>query len=435
MLALCLFGLALMAVAGTLPAGAASKVFRVAVSPQGATLQTGNTVQFSAQAFDKRGHLLPGVSLRWSSSNSNVAQVDNTGSVKAGGLGQARITARSGAKSGSILVTVVGSPVAGGTFVAAGLSKINHVIADADSVYWTEVSKTLKVRKTSTNAGAIFDLFGQPAKDKRGLKYTFADLQQIGGNVYWSRHYVGFYSHWDILTVPKAGGKAAGVLPADVSVDPLIAAGWRASGRFIVVALARPEALNLPKNTRVAAYDTEGGFWSSMVTGRYDAGKIFPFAADDQHVYLRAVTPEGSTSILKATPGAGENTDTVLQTQAGVDQDLLQVGASDGTNLYYWSRQKNGSDRLLSLAVSGGTPQQLLADNFGPGLTTDGVNLYWVKDGTTLVRLPVAGGTLSQLQTGVYGAASAAGVAQNATSLFVAKQSSKTQYSIIRVEK
>lgn len=58
----------------------------VAPIPEGASRKV------NAAALDRRGHLVPGRRLRWSSSDTSVARVDSTGQVRAAGSGEASIT-------------------------------------------------------------------------------------------------------------------------------------------------------------------------------------------------------------------------------------------------------------------------------------------------------------------------------------------------------
>jgi uncharacterized protein YjdB len=66
---------------------------RVDVSPASATINRGNTQQFTATAFDQNNQPLPTAIFTWTSSNLNVATVDTNGLAKGVGVGTVTITA------------------------------------------------------------------------------------------------------------------------------------------------------------------------------------------------------------------------------------------------------------------------------------------------------------------------------------------------------
>lgn len=85
----------------TVPGDAAS----VVVSPSSATLGVGGTLQLNATLFDRNGEELSG-EVSWTSSNSGVAPVSESGLVTALEEGVATITASAGGQSGTALITV-----------------------------------------------------------------------------------------------------------------------------------------------------------------------------------------------------------------------------------------------------------------------------------------------------------------------------------------
>lgn len=90
-------------------------VAQVTVDGPGGALASGATAQLTASVRGSDGSVLAGRTPIWSSSNSSVAAVDNTGLVTAGMIrggvpGQVTITARVEGRSGSLPLTV--SPVA-----------------------------------------------------------------------------------------------------------------------------------------------------------------------------------------------------------------------------------------------------------------------------------------------------------------------------------
>ncbi len=69
------------------------QISRVEVSPASATINRGNTQQFTATAFDQNNQPLSGLTFAWQSSNTNVATIDGNGLALGVGIGTVTITA------------------------------------------------------------------------------------------------------------------------------------------------------------------------------------------------------------------------------------------------------------------------------------------------------------------------------------------------------
>src|SRR5438094_582144 len=87
-------------------------VASVDVTPPSASVQAGQTVQLTATPKDANGAPLSGRTVTWSSSNTSVATVSNSGLVSGVTPGTATITATSEGKSGTSTITVPPVPVA-----------------------------------------------------------------------------------------------------------------------------------------------------------------------------------------------------------------------------------------------------------------------------------------------------------------------------------
>src|SRR5207302_921011 len=87
-------------------------VASVEVTPATASVQAGQTVQLTATPKDANGAPLSGRTVTWSSSNTAVATVSNSGLVSGVTPGTATITATSEGKSGTSAITVTSSGVA-----------------------------------------------------------------------------------------------------------------------------------------------------------------------------------------------------------------------------------------------------------------------------------------------------------------------------------
>ncbi len=85
---------------------------RVVVTPAEVELMVDATAPLRATAYDAAGAVLPGVAVRWFSTNPDVAAVDSAGQVTALRPGRARIAARMGRSQGFATVTVAPLPPA-----------------------------------------------------------------------------------------------------------------------------------------------------------------------------------------------------------------------------------------------------------------------------------------------------------------------------------
>jgi uncharacterized protein YjdB len=81
-------------------------VDRVTVSPSSASVREGRDVQLTATLFDARGNVLTGRAVTWSSSNTLIAQVNQSGRVTASRQGTVTITASAGGRSGTAQIQV-----------------------------------------------------------------------------------------------------------------------------------------------------------------------------------------------------------------------------------------------------------------------------------------------------------------------------------------
>ena len=81
-------------------------VASVDVTPQTAEVVVGHTAKLNATPRDASGGALAGRTVSWSSSNANIASVDNSGTVTGVAAGNATITASSEGKSAAAAITV-----------------------------------------------------------------------------------------------------------------------------------------------------------------------------------------------------------------------------------------------------------------------------------------------------------------------------------------
>ncbi|MDX6693123.1 MAG: hypothetical protein QOF02_726 [Blastocatellia bacterium] len=98
-------------------------ITRVDVTPTTATINRGQTTQFTAQAFDQNNQPVSGITFTWSSSNTAVATVDSNGLAHGIGIGTATITASAADGNGG---TISGQA----TLNVQVLLVINELLAD-----------------------------------------------------------------------------------------------------------------------------------------------------------------------------------------------------------------------------------------------------------------------------------------------------------------
>ena len=84
----------------------APTVNRVEVTPATTTVDVGGSFRLTATVYDSRGNVIPGAQVAWASSDTRIATVDNTGRVLGVREGSVIITATSGGKAGTAIVTV-----------------------------------------------------------------------------------------------------------------------------------------------------------------------------------------------------------------------------------------------------------------------------------------------------------------------------------------
>src|SRR5438132_1696904 len=132
-------------------------VASVDVTPPSASVQAGQTVQLTATPKDAGGTPLSGRTVTWSSSNTAVATVSNSGLVSGVTPGSATITATSERKSGTSSVPVTNVPVA--TVQAGQTVQLSGTPRDAGgtplsgrTVTWSSSTTTVA---TVSNSGLV----------------------------------------------------------------------------------------------------------------------------------------------------------------------------------------------------------------------------------------------------------------------------------------
>ncbi|HVH68722.1 MAG TPA: Ig-like domain-containing protein [Gemmatimonadales bacterium] len=91
------------------------QVASVPVTPASGVIPVGQSLQLNATPKDSAGAPVAGLAVTWTTSDSAVATVDDQGRVTGLSQGSVIITATSGGKSGTAIVTVQGAPLAAGS--------------------------------------------------------------------------------------------------------------------------------------------------------------------------------------------------------------------------------------------------------------------------------------------------------------------------------
>ena len=158
----------------------AQQPVRIDVSPGTASLSSiGQTVQFTAEAFDANGHAVADASFTWSSSNTSVATVDAAGLVTSTGIGSAEIAAGAGGvrATAELMVTVEAvaldvSPSAHTMFSVGDTVRLSAEVLDANGNAVPGISVTW----ASENSGiATVDMSGLVTSVRTGSTNIYAE--------------------------------------------------------------------------------------------------------------------------------------------------------------------------------------------------------------------------------------------------------------------
>ncbi|HWM15267.1 MAG TPA: Ig-like domain-containing protein, partial [Microbacterium sp.] len=147
---------------GTGPVAAAS----VIIQPDSVSLSVGATHQLAASVRDKKGGVLIGRTVAWSTADGATASVSSTGLVTAVSAGRAVISATSDGKVGEAVIRIDPVPVAsvevlpesvwtavGGTVVLSAFARsANGVILSPRQIMWTSSDGT---KASVTSVGAV----------------------------------------------------------------------------------------------------------------------------------------------------------------------------------------------------------------------------------------------------------------------------------------
>ena len=273
----CLVAIALLMSCTESPAGV-DPVVTVVVNPPSADVVVGHAAQFAASPENASGKPLAGRPIRWSTSNTTLADVDNAGLVTAKAVGgPVTITATSEGKSGTAAVRVLAIPVASVTVAPATADVIlgqtqqltaTPKAANGDSLSGRTITWT-------TDNAAIADV------NANGL----VSAKAVGGPVTITATSEGKSGTAAITVVPAPVASVTVTPPsasimigttAQLAATPKDANGTPLAGRAVTWA---------SDNTAIAAVDSTG-----LVSAKMVGGPITITATSEGHSGTAAIT-------------------------------------------------------------------------------------------------------------------------------------------------
>ncbi len=245
----------------TSSSGSAGTVATITLTPRLDTLAVSETVNLTMVPRDASGHILTGISVSWSSSNTSVATVDG-GLVTAKGAGSATITAYSGGVSGTSSIVVTGDASSSGSQSTASVAMVQV----------TPGSVTL-------DPGQTIDLTATPLDASGNVVY--------GVGVTWSttNASVATVSGGKVTAVNAGSAKIvalAGGMSGSASVtvnDPPVSAAPTPSGDALLNGCTVSESNNTPSCSTPSGWTLiakEGFGGGSVHQGEIDTGQYGP---------------------------------------------------------------------------------------------------------------------------------------------------------------
>ncbi|HEX9729768.1 MAG TPA: Ig-like domain repeat protein [Gemmatimonadales bacterium] len=357
--------------------GAVSNV----ISPSDTTLTAiGDTVALSAEVLDASANALEGRSFIWSSSDEIVATVDAEGVATAVGNGTATITATSGGVSGAAEVTVSAPPAAPSNLSATAIS-----VSQID-LTWTDNATNEDGSRIERCQGVGCENFEEIATvDANVTAYTDEGLS---ADTRYNYQVAAFNAIGSSAYSNTAGATTSGTLadgldsPWDIAINAQ-EAFW--------VEKANPGA--------VRSVPIVGGIVRTL-----SSGLEFPtaIAVDESSVYWLEFGATLGTGSLKKVPISGGSVTTLATALFRAQNNM----ALDASYVYFVDGPLSPDAAVLRVPKAGGTVTTLVSSGsngivtMGTAIATDSAFVYFWDDATTIMRVPVSGGTPSAVGTG-----------------------------------
>lgn len=298
-------------------------------------LAPGQSRSFTATVRDTGGTVIPGASVRWSSSSDAVAEVDSlSGAALATGPGTVALTARAGTVTGSATLVVRNGELVGSRVLLTdfGNTTDNDYLIDDYFVVWWHASQDY-----AADAQQILDWLKvvKTQSLQLGLRHPPTDARGTYLNIYIHEPGPGndnYPDDWGAGVGTDSNGLPFLTLGSNVRGDPL----------FI-----RHEGFHLYQYTRSSpgfAYEGDGA-WFTEATANWFAGLDYP---TDVGTYIAAGT-------VPANP------------QLALWHAFTNGAPGDPPNWNRQVRQYGLNTWLHYLTTTGGAPVSVLVDGYNAG--------------------------------------------------------------------
>lgn len=144
-------------------------VTSVSVSPSSRSIAVGESYRLDASAKDANGNVVPDAKFSWTSSNSSIARVDDTGLVTGVAAGSATITVTTNGRSASAQISVTGGSGGSGGGSGGSASLVNECSQPQSAWIWCDDFDQDRL-------GRYFEY------DSRGDRFVRASGVGIGGS-------------------------------------------------------------------------------------------------------------------------------------------------------------------------------------------------------------------------------------------------------------
>ncbi|WP_292385116.1 PQQ-binding-like beta-propeller repeat protein [Methanoculleus sp. UBA430] len=339
----------------------------IAVEPASANLTNGETQQFSAVAYDAQGTEVPDVSFAWSSSNTSVGSLSETGLFTARKVGTTTVTAAYSNATGTATVTV--TPPQGdqtqntpldipGCNVTTGNDGRPQVSINTTAANATVAGNTIRIAEG--NFTLTIETEGAPTNESGTVNGTIANIRLDTNPVVTELGSVGTVSasvSANLTGIPQGAGLTTTV-SQNVSAD--------AQSAFQLAATA--DGLNLG----------DVAYTLNIVRTNLENGQDIAGATIRMAVSPAWVTAHGGVDAIRIIRSAEDGTKEVLATTlVGTDADgniVFEAVSPNGLSIFGLAAATAASQPTQASSSSGGSSGTATAvgaaSNLKPGEST-----------------------------------------------------------------